>query len=706
MAILSESKKLKKSLSLFNVYTLATGATLSSGFFLLPGLAAADAGPAVVLSYMLALLPLLPGMLAKIELATAMPRAGGVYYFLDRSLGPLAGTISGMGTWGSLILKTAFALIGVGAYVGPYLLYYFPQLSMTTLAVALAVLFGILNLFGAGKSSAVQTILVVGLLFLLVGFVGDGINDIDMSHFDGFLDAGAGSIFAASGMVCISFMGVTKVASVAEEAKDPERSLKLGILYAMLTAVLVYGLGTFVIVGVVSPEQLYAGDSPSLRPVADAAREIAGSWGAGVMTVAAVLAFLSVGNAGILSASRYPLAMSRDHLLPPALGKLNRFRTPHLAVIITVLGVLLSLLLLDPTKIAKLASSFMLLLFAFNSLAVIVMRESKIDSYDPGFRSPWYPWLHLAGIAGPVTYIVMMGPMPMLFSAGLITLGTVWYFYYAKDRVVRGGAIYHLFARLGQRQYAGLDRELRGILKEKGLRIDDPYDQIVARAAVINEPGDTTFDALVHKAAQKLAIHLPVSANQLADNILEGTRVGATPVSKGAALPHVRMPGLEHALMVIARVPQGVRVEIDHNLTDHGQDQSIFAVIFLVSPEDDAAQHLRILAQVAQHVDNTSFMPQWLATENELELKHILLHDERFMSLQLQMSTPSAALIGRPLRELTLPDGSLVAVVNRGDEVIVPRGDTVLEQDDRLTIVGLPGSITILRERFQPISTL
>ncbi len=702
MAILHESKKLKKSLSLFNVYTLATGATLSSGFFLLPGLAAVDAGPAVVLSYLLALLPMLPGVLAKIELATAMPRAGGEYYFLDRSLGPLAGTIAGLGTWSSLVLKTAFALIGIGAYLDLF----FPQLPMVPLAAALAIAFGVLNLFGAGKSSAVQTWLVIGLLILLIWFCASGASHIhhnEPSYFADFFASGWASIFAASGMVCISYMGMTNVASVAEEVKNPERNLPLGIFLAMLTAVIVYGLGTYVIVGLVPPAQLYAGEAPSLTPVADAARVMAGRWGALVMTFAAVLAFLSVGNAGILSASRYPLAMSRDHLLPSGLRKLNHHKAPRNAIFFTTAAVLLCVIAFDPTKIAKLASAFLLLLFAFNCLAVLVMRESRLDSYDPGFRSPWYPWLHLVGIAAPLGFIAMMGPLPVLFSAGLIAIGTAWYFYYAQRRVERGGAIYHLFARLGQRQYAGLDRELRGILKEKGLRADDPYDQIVASAAVINEPDETTFEEIVNKAAGKLAIHLPVSAGQLADSIMEGTRVGATPVSKGVALPHVRMPGLDHALMVLVRTPKGVSVQIDHNLTDHGKDQTIYAAIFLVSPEDDAALHLRILAQVAQHVDDEHFMQRWLATDDERKLKEALLHEERFMSLTLEADRPSAALIDRPLRDLPLPAGSLVAIVERAGEMIIPRGDTFLHRGDRLTIVGLPDSITELRNRFYPM---
>ncbi|MBT6164317.1 MAG: amino acid permease, partial [Phycisphaerae bacterium] len=113
--------KTKKHLGLFGVFALATGATLSSGFFLLPSFAVQIAGPAVVLAYLIAGLLLIPPMLSKIELGTAMPRSGGAYYFLDRSLGPMVGTIGGLGIWLALILKTAFALVGMGAYIQLFL---------------------------------------------------------------------------------------------------------------------------------------------------------------------------------------------------------------------------------------------------------------------------------------------------------------------------------------------------------------------------------------------------------------------------------------------------------------------------------------------------------------------------------------------------------------------------------------------------------
>ncbi|MDG5469781.1 amino acid permease [Deltaproteobacteria bacterium IMCC39524] len=147
MTMIKQRKRLKKELRLLDVYAIATGATLSAGFFLLPGIAAAEAGPALVLAYMLAAVPLIPAMFSVIELATAMPRAGGVYYFLDRALGPFVGTIGGIGTWLALILKVAFALVGMGAYISLFV----PELPIVPIAVMLAVLLSIVNLVGAKK---------------------------------------------------------------------------------------------------------------------------------------------------------------------------------------------------------------------------------------------------------------------------------------------------------------------------------------------------------------------------------------------------------------------------------------------------------------------------------------------------------------------------------------------------------------------------
>ncbi|MEO0476974.1 MAG: APC family permease, partial [Planctomycetota bacterium] len=177
------SHKLKKELGLFDVYVISTGAMFSSGFFLLPGLATAYAGPSTVLAYLLAGILIIPAMLSMAELSTALPRAGGTYYFIDRSLGPMFGTIGGLGTWLALALKSGFALLGMGAYLAitPYVQDMMPGSETATLwtikilAVVLTLVFMFVNLFGAKETTRLQGVLVITLLGVLVFFVVQGL---------------------------------------------------------------------------------------------------------------------------------------------------------------------------------------------------------------------------------------------------------------------------------------------------------------------------------------------------------------------------------------------------------------------------------------------------------------------------------------------------------------------------------------------------
>ena len=683
---------LKKELTLLNVYAIATGTTLSAGFFLLPGIAFNEAGPAVVLSYMIAAIPLIPAMFSMVELSTAMPRAGGAYYFLDRSMGPFVGTIGGLGTWLALVFKTAFALIGMGAYLSIF----WPEVPIVMLAVILAVLFGIVNLFGAKKTGTFQVFMVFALLLILLAFIGKGIPEINSVHFEGFFDKGTVSIISTAGLVYISYVGVTNIASVAEEIQNPERNLPLGVFLAIGTAIIVYAVGTTIMVGVLPANEL----AQDLTPVASTAEIIFGEWGKIAVTVAAVIAFASVANAGILSASRYPLAMSRDHLIPSKLAKLTARNIPHYGIAVTVGLIILLILTLDIARIAKLASAFQLLMFALICLAVVVMRESQIEAYDPGYRSPFYPWMQIFGVFSPLWLIAEMGALPILFSLGLVTLGTVWYFAYAQNRVVRSGAIYHLFARLGEQRFEGLDRELRGIMKEKGVREEDPFDEVVARAQVMEFTKEHQFGEITRQVAIEFERNLGVDAKELEQGFLKGSRIGATPISRGAALPHIRLPDLKLAEMVIVRVNELCFVEAPDFSGKILLQGPIHAFFYLISPNENPGQHLRILAQIAGRIDDENFLKDWLDASDEQELKEILLRDERFLSLRIRNNTPSSVFIGRSLKDIRMPEDCLVAVIRRRGETIVPRGLTVLLEGDRLTIIGDAQGIEQLNNKY------
>ncbi len=701
---LKDFQRLDKELGLFDVYVICVGAMISSGFFLLPGIAVSYSGPSAVLAYLLAGLLIVPAMLSQAELATAMPRAGGTYYFLDRTLGPLVGTIGGVGTWLTLVLKSAFALIGMGAYLA--LIF---DLPIALTAVVSAVLIAAINAMGTKETSGLLRIFVLILLMTLAVFLLQGLASVlgnqstnsITTAFDPLFPHGLDGVLEAVGLVFVSFIGLTKVASLAEEVRDPDRNIPLGMTLGLLTVTLVYVVGVFVMIAVLGVDRL----STSLTPVADTAGEM-GGWLPGrfwywLMVGAGILAFASMANAGVMAASRYPLAMARDRIFPDRFAATGRRGTPLAAIVFTTIILVLSLLTLEVQSVAKLASALQLLLFALVNVAVIVMRESRIESYDPGFRAPFYPWLQLAGIFLALILVAEMGWLSVLFTVGVTVACVGWFNHYARKRIARDGAIFHVFERLGRRRFAGLDRELRDILKEKGLRKQDPFDEVVARCVVLDYQGVVRLGDLVTKAAQRLSGRCKINAEDLAVGFGAGQLPGDAAIGRGAALLHTRLPGLESSELVLARCPAGVQIGEEKTLlAGPGDGISVHMVICLVSGQGDAGRHLRILAQLASRAEDPDFIPTWLGAGDEQDLKEILLRNERYRTLRVQRGTATEVLIDVPLTDLHLPTGSVIALLGRSGRAMVPRGHILLVHGDRLTILGTPKSLRALAERF------
>jgi amino acid transporter/nucleotide-binding universal stress UspA family protein len=466
-------KELERDLGLYAVLTVSIGAMVGSGIFVLPGLAAKIAGPAVVVAYFLAGLLVMPAVLSKAELATAMPEAGGTYLYIDRAMGPLFGTIAGLGAWFSLVFKSAFALVGLGAY-----LFVLVPAPVRPVAVALALLLVTLNVVGVKQSGRFQAAAVTVVLLALVAFTADGLTFVDNTRYHPFFSEGPSGLVAAAGFVFVSYAGVTKVASVAEEVEDPGRNLPLGMIGSVTVMMFVYTLVVFVVVGTVPLEEL----SKTKTPMALAASDLFGGAGAAVLAVVAVLALTSMANAGVLSSSRFPLAMARDDLAPTRLREVHpRFRTPVVAVLAT--GVLLVVLVatVPVLQLAKLASAFKIIVFAFVNVALIAFREADLDSYDPSFEAPGYPWVQLAGILGGGVLLTQMGAVPLAGAVGIILVGLAWYRVYGRERTEREGAALDAIRR------SSTDRALE--------RTRDTFDALSAPRVLLALGDDVSTDA-------------------------------------------------------------------------------------------------------------------------------------------------------------------------------------------------------------------
>ncbi|WP_232701816.1 amino acid permease [Halobacterium wangiae] len=458
-------KKLERDLGLGAVFAISVGAMIGSGIFILPALALEIAGPAVILAYLLAGLLVVPAALSKSEMATAMPEAGGTYLYIERGMGPVLGTIAGVGTWFSLSFKSALALVG-GV---PYLVLLF-DLPVKPVALGLAAFLVLVNLLGAKQTGRLQVVIVSVMLVALGWFVAGSAGGVEQANYQNFFVGGWEGLLAATGLVFVSYAGVTKVASVAEEVEDPGRNIPIGILGSLAFTTLLYVGIVAVMVGVTEAGAV----AGSATPVAVAADATLGQWGVYAVIAAAILALVSTANAGILSSSRYPFAMSRDRLAPPTFAEIHeKFGTPTTAITLTGAVVLVLIAFVPILEIAKLASAFQILVFVLINLAVVAFRHGSTE-YEPEFHSPLYPWMQAFGVVSGVVLLTQMGMVPLL-GALVITLGSIaWYVVYARPRIRREGAATDVIRRRLGRDVL---TETEDIVAEAG---DGDYEVLVA----------------------------------------------------------------------------------------------------------------------------------------------------------------------------------------------------------------------------------
>lgn len=442
-------KELGRDLGLASVVAISMGAMIGSGIFILPGIAMAEAGPAVILAFILAAVLVLPAGLSIAELGTAMPEAGGDYIYIERGIGPMAGTIAGLGTWLMLMLKGALALFGGMFYLDVVM----TLPSETAAAVVIGTILIAINVFGVKQTGQLQTVMVTIMVVILGGFVALTITGVEADRYEPFFDEGTAGLFTATATVLVSYAGVTKIAAAAEEVENPGRNLPLGLLLSLGFTTILYALIVFVIVGVVDAGVLQLEENINIPMVVVVEESALGFTAVVAIVLAAMFALISTANAGILTASRYPLALSRDDLLHPVFSRINdRFRTPVIAILVTGGAMLAFLVALDIEDIAKSAGSFQIIVYILVNVALVAFRERDLGWYDPDFRAPGYPWVQLFGVLSGIFIITQMDPLPIVGGFVLVVGGAIYYVLFLQDRVEREGIAVDVARRAAGRQ--------------------------------------------------------------------------------------------------------------------------------------------------------------------------------------------------------------------------------------------------------------
>jgi APA family basic amino acid/polyamine antiporter len=366
------SSGLRRELGLLDAVGIGFGAIVGAGIFVVTGIAAGIAGPALLVGLFLAGIAATANALSSAQLAATYPRSGGTYEYGYRVLSPWAGFTAGWMFLASKISAAGTVALGLAGYLGGLV----PGLSPRVVAVGAVVAFTALNYFGVRRSSRANLAIVAVSLGSLLTFVVAGAGAFRVENLEPFAPAGWRGVLEAAALLFFAYTGYARIATLGEEVRDPRRTIPRAVLITIGGAVLLYFAVAVVAVGVAGAGAISATSAP-LRVAADATGR---GWLAVVVSVGGITAMLGVILSQLLGLSRMAFAMARRGDLPEPLGRVHaRYGVPHLAVL--VIGVITALVAGTGTLrgVASAASFTILVYYGLANLAALRMpREAKL----------------------------------------------------------------------------------------------------------------------------------------------------------------------------------------------------------------------------------------------------------------------------------------------------------------------------------------
>jgi amino acid transporter/nucleotide-binding universal stress UspA family protein len=444
--------RLSREMRLIDATMIGVGAMIGAGIFVLTGIAAGVAGPALMLVFLLNGVVALLTAATYAELGGAFHGAGGGYLWIKRALPDPSGFLAGWMDWFAHAVACSLYALGFGAYCREVL----TQLGVGDihtpgaplqiwLAVGACALFSYINYRGASETGKAGNVVTIGKVIIILAFVGAGLWTMFsrgnwQPAFTPFMSNGWGGVVAAMGLTFIAFEGYEIIAQTSEEVEDPRRNIPRAVFLSLLIVIPIYLLVAFVAVGAVTPPAGmsvtdYLGAEKEIALVSAAEQFVAG--GAFVILVGGLLSTLSALNATIYSSSRVAFAMARDASLPQVVARVHKKRsTPHVAIFASTILIVIMAVTLPIEQVAAAASVMFLLLFGGVNVAAMRLRSQRPD-LERGYRVPFMPLTPILAILAMLFVAGIMlfqYPLAWVAAGGWMVVGVGFYYSYSRSR--------------------------------------------------------------------------------------------------------------------------------------------------------------------------------------------------------------------------------------------------------------------------------
>jgi amino acid transporter/nucleotide-binding universal stress UspA family protein len=463
--------ELARDMGLMHVTMIGVGAMIGAGIFVLTGLAAGVAGPALILVF--ALNGLVTGLTAMsyAELGSCFPEAGGGYLWVKEALPQPNGFLSGWISWFAHAVACSLYAVAFGTFTvdllhmaGIDLAHPFhalspdhaPMLAAKAMAVVITLLFVWINVRGAKETGQAESFVTIVKIVVIAMFIGFGMYAMFagkttapwQSQFTGFFQKGWTGIIMAMGLTFIAFEGYEIIAQCGEEVKDPKRNIPRSIFLSLIIVVPIYILVAFVALGAVEPEGgqatwQYLGENGEMAMIEAAEHFMLGRVGRIIFLIGGLFSTMSALNATIYSSSRVSFAMGRDYNLPGLFARIHgKKRTPYLATYISGALIVFMAAALPIEDIASATDAMFLLLFIFVNLAVINLRKNRPD-LDRGFKVPLFPAIPILATVLNLTLAVFLffyRPLGIWVCLGYLLLGISLYYAYSRHKEFKAKA--------------------------------------------------------------------------------------------------------------------------------------------------------------------------------------------------------------------------------------------------------------------------